>query len=598
MRKRILGILLSVFMVLTLLPTAALADTTTDIYVGATRVTSANAGDVLSDGGTVTYDAAANILTLKNATITATNESMYAISRWPTMDDLNINLIGSNTIDISSVVSPTWVNGIYGHSKVNIKSETGGSLSVVCPENTVQYNFGIYGRDGLSIEGCTVTATTGNATGSSNNVCLGIGSDGTLSIKNAVVTASSGKTSDFSYGLHAAALVIDNSTVTATSGDGTKGSYGIKTQYSTITISASNVIARGDTSALNFYMSSAVPTFTGVTVTASTDKTGAGAVPIDEDMFYVYKEPFASTYKFVQLTMTGDSDTAAAKTAAQNASYANMTQASAADENAIKTALKNTAVTAVNNSGITITINNVSYTAPIAGTSANPGGTNGSYTFTVTVSKGTQSETTVQKTITITATPYSGGTGDNGDTDGGSDTLPAAATIYNDPSQPKATIWLSGSGLSQGELLLTPALTKGGDYNAFLKLADEADIVRIYDVSVKSGKRPAGKDMSLTFDLGAQYAGQSFTLVSKKADGTFEYFFATANARGLVSFGPLAELSPFMLVKGKMTYTPLHGVVEVPKTGDSVASIGVAFLSLSILLSALWFMRQNKSKRT
>ena len=203
---------------------------------------------------------------------------------------------------------------------------------------------------------------------------------------------------------------------------------------------------------------------------------------------------------------------------------------------------------------------------------------------------------TVSSALNITTNEApSGNDGSNG---GGSNTPPAAATIYNDPSQPKATIWLSGSGLSQGELLLTPALTKGGDYNAFFKLADEADIVRIYDVSLKSGKKPAGKDMSLTFDLGAQYAGQSFTLVHKKADGTFEYFFATADARGIVSFGPLAELSPFMLVKGKIPYTPLYGIVEVPKTGDSAASIGFAFISMSILLSALWLMRQSKSKRT
>jgi len=102
---------------------------------------------------------------------------------------------------------------------------------------------------------------------------------------------------------------------------------------------------------------------------------------------------------------------ATARTAAQAVSYANMTQTAATDEDAIKTALKNTAVTAVNNGGVTIAINTVSYTPPIAGTSANSSGTNGSYTFTITVSKGSQSETTEEKTITITAAPYMGGTG-------------------------------------------------------------------------------------------------------------------------------------------------------------------------------------------
>lgn len=127
----------------------------------------------------------------------------------------------------------------------------------------------------------------------------------------------------------------------------------------------------------------------------------------------------AAASSAVSYTVVVDSDTAAvtaAKTAAQGASYANMTQTAAIGEDAIETALKNTAVAAVNNSSVTITINKVAYTPPIAGTSANPGGTNGSYTFTVTVAKGSQSETTEQKTITITATPYTGGTGNGGST--------------------------------------------------------------------------------------------------------------------------------------------------------------------------------------
>jgi len=96
----------------------------------------------------------------------------------------------------------------------------------------------------------------------------------------------------------------------------------------------------------------------------------------------------------------------AAKTAAQGAGYANMTQAAATDEDAIKTALKSTAGTAIGNSNITVTINAGSYTPPTAGTAANPNGTPGSYNFTVTVSKGGLSETTDPKTIIITATPY------------------------------------------------------------------------------------------------------------------------------------------------------------------------------------------------
>ena len=132
---------------------------------------------------------------------------------------------------------------------------------------------------------------------------------------------------------------------------------------------------------------------------------------------------------------------AAAKNAAQNASYANMTQTAATDEDAIKLVLKNTAETAVSNSDITTTINKVAYTPPIAGTSANSSGTNGSYTFTVKVSKGSQNETTAQKTITITATPYTGGTGGSS---GSGSSKPAPSTKPTEPvtgsTENKATV--------------------------------------------------------------------------------------------------------------------------------------------------------------
>jgi hypothetical protein len=112
-----------------------------------------------------------------------------------------------------------------------------------------------------------------------------------------------------------------------------------------------------------------------------------------------------------------------AKTAAENATYSNMTQAAASSENAIKTPLRNIAVSAVNNGSVNVAVNTVSYTPPVAGTSADPSGTNGSYTFTITVSKGTQSQTTTQKTITITATAYtspsSGGGGSSSSTPSG-----------------------------------------------------------------------------------------------------------------------------------------------------------------------------------
>ena len=130
---------------------------------------------------------------------------------------------------------------------------------------------------------------------------------------------------------------------------------------------------------------------------------------------------------------------------------------------------------------------------------------------------------------------------------------PPEDTVYNDPSIPDATIWLTGSGFAGDDLLMTQTLTGGSDYNVMLKLADGNDVLLVYEISLQSGIKSTGSPMYLTFNLTEQYAGQALTLVHKKADGTFEYFYGTAGADGIVKFGPLNELSPFMLVKGTLS---------------------------------------------
>ena len=298
MKKRLLSIILTLCMVLTLLPTAALAGTVTDygIWVGTTNVTSENASNVTGDG-TVTYDADTDTLTLNNASITETGLYGYAIGRYP--GDLKIALIGKNTIDLSSVASRNGaVIGIYSSQKLSIKSTAGGSLSIVSAPTTQGTNTGISGSGGVTIEGCTVTATVGAATGPLDPACHGITvANGILSIKNATVTADGGTTAGNSHGINVdnGSLVIDNSTVTASGGAGTFSSYGIKAATTTITISASTVTATGNTSALYF---GGAPTVTGLTATASTDKTGDGAsaVAIDSSVY-----GSGSTYRYVKI---------------------------------------------------------------------------------------------------------------------------------------------------------------------------------------------------------------------------------------------------------------------------------------------------------
>ena len=97
-----------------------------------------------------------------------------------------------------------------------------------------------------------------------------------------------------------------------------------------------------------------------------------------------------------------------AKTAAEGASYQGMKQADATSEDVIKTALKSTADTAINNQNVTVEIIKIDYTEAVAGTSATPAGTNGTFKFKVKVTAGAETRETAEKSITITATVFDG----------------------------------------------------------------------------------------------------------------------------------------------------------------------------------------------
>jgi hypothetical protein len=77
--------------------------------------------------------------------------------------------------------------------------------------------------------------------------------------------------------------------------------------------------------------------------------------------------------------------------------------------------------------GVAPTVNTVLYQAPVAGTKTNPNGTDGSYTFTVTVSKGIGTpDVTTTLTLTIVAAPYATyGVLEHFETYGGSGTIAA-----------------------------------------------------------------------------------------------------------------------------------------------------------------------------
>ncbi|QJD84712.1 S-layer homology domain-containing protein [Cohnella herbarum] len=133
----------------------------------------------------------------------------------------------------------------------------------------------------------------------------------------------------------------------------------------------------------------------------------------------------ANDSKSLTMTLNESADpdiaiVAAAKRAAEGASFGSLTQSAASSESVIAASVKATAEAAVRNGDVAVTINKVSYTAPIAGTSANRSGTDGNYVFTVTVTKGAQSQTTGQIRVSIAATADTSGGNPGGGTPDGS----------------------------------------------------------------------------------------------------------------------------------------------------------------------------------
>ena len=170
--------------------------------------------------------------------------------------------------------------------------------------------------------------------------------------------------------------------------------------------------------------------------------------------------------------------------------------------------------------------------------------------------------------------------------------ITASGTVYN----AGRTVWLTGGGLAEDDLLITERNPSGSEYKALLKLADGHDVFSAYNIYLRSGRKSTGYAMHLHFDLAAKYAGQSFTLVHQKADGTYEYFYAAADANGDLAFGPVYELSPFLLAKGMVGQTVAAPSVEIPQTGDSAQSAlyaGAALIAVFGLAAACVIKRKR-----
>gem|GEM_PF-6491681 len=113
-----------------------------------------------------------------------------------------------------------------------------------------------------------------------------------------------------------------------------------------------------------------------------------------------------ATLKAAEETAQDNAAIAAAKTLVEGAAFAAVKQADI-NTQALAKAEAERIIGLLSLNGVTATVLDASFTAAIAGTEANTAGTNGSYAFTVELTKGTGTkQTTEQRTLAITATAY------------------------------------------------------------------------------------------------------------------------------------------------------------------------------------------------
>ena len=437
-----------------------------NIWVGGIQVTNVNASGITGTGitGTITYDEETNTLTLNNAQITKTktddlgiSSAIYATGQSYEATNLKIELIGTNKITFTP--SSRKGAGIQNMSG-DVSLFGSGSLEISLGGST-ESSWGIYvnktGKS-LSISGTTVTVSTGATTSTQPYFAMSSGlyvNSGSLSITNATVT-SIGNTSgsNNSYGIHASGTItLTNSTLVAA---------GYNNAISANTISATGMLFMGSTQisgadavAVNLgqansstYKHMSVTTLTDAQIIAlakaaivtgtvnvaygatQTAKTAAvqtfvnslmtgGAAGVTATVSWISGNDYrvalskGSVTDSKDITMTvnvaSNPDIAIVESAigtAENANYTDLLQSAASSIEAIQTSLKNIVKAAINNSSITVVINQIDYVEPTAGTSSMPNGSNGGYTFTVTLSKGSVQQTTSELFIFIIATVY------------------------------------------------------------------------------------------------------------------------------------------------------------------------------------------------
>lgn len=264
-KLRLLSAFLAAAMALTMLPAAAFAEDATDygLTVNGTRVTSANATDILDDGK-ASYEDATRTLTL-SGDISVTDNAVNPFGEQITVDgnstltltdgqkELYAGLCGTKTINVAAGADITLDAFGYGISyagadisgNVTIRNvdfgvtsggatiKSGGKLIIQNADNAVSGSgANVYGT--LEIDSATAAVNDGGVT---------VHKGGVVTITGATSGLNGGSTVDGGSLSVSATTCIDNGAVTFTSGtlklDSTSGNF-IKLGESNLTVNTPN----------------------------------------------------------------------------------------------------------------------------------------------------------------------------------------------------------------------------------------------------------------------------------------------------------------------------------------------------------------------
>lgn len=263
MKKRVLSLVLTICMVLTLMSTVALAADMTALYIGSiTEVTLPENGKYIYGGNEGGAGAAADTLAAIPTTAT------WYLHRDDTLTPKYTLTLNNFAYSGAGYSQTGYGIGIYAAGDLTIElvgvnsvTQAGGSLA----------SYGIYAYGALTIQGSgSLSATGGTVTGDNNS--HGIYSSGKITIKgSAQVTATGGSSQKDSYGLAGKSVSIEeNAQVTAVAGTAPNSKIGIHGGTEGFTATGGTTMARGGLYAI-FTDSSAYITADGMTITGSTD---------------------------------------------------------------------------------------------------------------------------------------------------------------------------------------------------------------------------------------------------------------------------------------------------------------------------------------